>query len=77
MAQYHMDLHGYWLFYNEEQYETDREVFDYLGTLDQGEIQTLFDAAYADGQGDFQTSYGTDYKIMYDYSSKMYTLQKR
>ncbi|MDP3770545.1 MAG: hypothetical protein U1A25_00325 [Candidatus Sungbacteria bacterium] len=77
MSQYHMDLHGHWLYYDAEQYETDRDVFDYLGTLDQSEIKTLFDAAYVDGAGEFQTVYGTDYQIVYDYSTKAYTLKKR
>ena len=77
MDQYHLNLHGYYLYYENEQYQRDREVFNYLETLDQNEIKTFFDAAYADGEADFQTPYGSDYKIMYDYSSKMYTLQKR
>ena len=76
MAQYYLNLHGYYLYYEEELYASDRDAFDYLESLNENEIKTLFDAAYADGGSEFKTTYGNDYRIIYDYSNKMYTLAK-
>lgn len=76
MAQYHLNLHGYYLYYEEELYASDRDAFDYLGSLNENQVKTLFDGAYADGDAEFKTTYGYDYKILYDYSSQMYTLVK-
>ena len=76
MAQCHINLQGYYLYYEEELYQSDRDAFNFLYSLNLNQLKTFFDAAYADGSAEFKTAYGNNYKIMYDSSSKAYTLQK-
>ena len=77
MAQTYIKLHGYWLYYDDAKYNEYKDVIYYLETLEEGELKTFFDAAYADGKADFETKYGYNYSIVYDYSSKIYTLEPR
>ena len=77
MAQSHTTFYGYWLYYDENNYYDNKDAFKYLGKLDESQIKTFFDAAKLDGEANFKTDYGYDYKIVYDYSEKSYTLLKR
>ena len=77
MSDAHISLYGYWLYYDENNYAAEKDVFNYLYKLDESQIKTFFDAAKMNGEANFKSDYGYDYKIMYDYSTKMYTLVKR
>ena len=77
MSDSHVSLHGYWLYYDENNYADEKDAFNYLYKLDESQIKTLFNAAKYDGEANFKTNYGYDYKIVYDYSAKTYTLVKR
>ena len=77
MSDAHINLQGYWLYYDENNYADEKDAFNYLCKLDASQIKTFFDAAKMDGEANFKSDYGYDYKIMYDYSTKMYTLLKR
>ena len=77
MSDAHINLQGYYLYYDENNYASEKDAFSYLYKLDQSQIKTLFDAAKYDGEANFKTDYGYDYKIVYDFSEKIYTLVKR
>lgn len=72
----YISFFGYYLYYDANNYKDEKDAFNYLYTLDQSQIKTLFDAAKYDGEANFKSPYGYDYKIIYD-SSKTYTLMKR
>ena len=77
MSDAYLNLHGYYLYYDENNYTADKDALDYMYKLDESQMKTLFDAAQMDGEANFKTDYGYDYKIVYDYSTKMHTLLKR
>ena len=77
MSDTYINLQGYYLYYDPNNYANEKDVFNYLYKLDQSQIKTLFDAAKYDGEANFKTDYGNDYKIVFDFSSKIYTLMKR
>ncbi len=77
MSESYANFYGYYLYYDDNSYKDNKDAFSYLNKLDQSQIKTFFDAAKVDGEANFKTSYGADYKIVYDYSSKAYTLLKR
>ena len=77
MADSYINLQGYYLYYDPNNYASEKDAFNYLGKLDASQIKTFFDAAKMDGEANFKSDYGYDYKIVYDYSNKMYTLVKR
>ncbi|GEM_PF-2200713 len=77
MADAHVNLQGYWLYYDENNYSDTKDGINYLYKLDESQLKTLFDAAKYDGEANFKSSYGYDYKIVFDYSAKTYTLVKR
>jgi hypothetical protein len=74
MSQSHTSFFGYWLYYDDDNYSSQKGAFSYLNKLDESQIKTFFDAAKMSGEANFKGSYGTNYKIVYDYSSKVYTL---
>ena len=77
MSDAYVNLQGYYLYYDADNYASEKDAFNYLYKLDASQIKTFFDAAKLDGEANFKTDYGYDYKIVYDYSKKMYVLNKR
>lgn len=77
MSHPYVNYYGYYLYYDDNNYNDNKDAFNYLGKLDASQIKTFFDAAKMNGEANFKTSYGSDYKIVYDYSSKCHTLLKR
>lgn len=77
MSEPYINIFGNYLYYTEDKYTQDKQAIDYLWGLEASEVKTFFDAAFATGQANFTTAYGYDYKIIYDYSSKRYTLEPR
>ena len=76
MSESHANFFGYWLYYDGDDYSNQKDAFSYLNKLDENQIKTFFDAAKVSGEANFKGSYGSNYKIVYDYSSKTYTLTK-
>lgn len=77
MSQSYLNFQGYYLYYDDDTYHDNKDAFSYLGKLDQSQIKTFFDAAKANGEANFKTDYGYDYKIVYDRSATTYTLLKK
>lgn len=77
MSQPYVNYYGYYLYYDGNNYNDNKDAFNYLGKLDASQIKTFFDAAKIDGEANFKTNYGSDYKIVYDHSSKCHMLLKR
>ena len=75
MSASHTCFYGYYLYYDDDTLSDLKDAFNYLGKLDESQIKTFFTAAKIDGEANFKSSYGYDYKIIY--SDKMYTLVKR
>lgn len=75
MSQQHLNLHGYYLYY--DNYDDVRYGIDYLYTLGQGEFDTLIDAAKADGTAEYHDQkYGGHYLIKYDTQYKTFSIEK-
>ncbi len=77
MSNPYVNLQGYWLYYDENNYADEKDAFTYLYKLDQSQIKTLFDAAKYDGEANFKSDYGYNYKIVYDFSGRSYILVKK
>lgn len=75
MSSSHTSFYGYWLYYDDDHLSDLKDAFNYFGELDESQIKTFFDAAKIDGEANFKSGYGYDYKIVY--SDKVYTLVKR
>lgn len=73
--------HGYIIYYDEDKYSDYRSAIDYLCGdrygIDQNELKTLFDAAFATGTADFETSFQEDFRIRYDFQTRAYTLERQ